>query len=66
MEFELEGPTQAYLYARLPLSERPELLVIGTKDDQPFYFHTNVTLTKEKNEKVVLKPDSWDNILAKF
>lgn len=62
LDFKIHEGKFAQLNNRVPLVSKPELLVVGMKDNKPFYYFTNVTLTKKKRHGVTLKETSFQKV----
>lgn len=66
LEFKLSNSSSARLYARLPLNERPELIVTGVKDGEPYFSHSTVKLTKDKKDQLQLVTTTYEKIEEKL
>ncbi len=66
LEFNLSSRYSAKLYAKLPLDERPELVVTGIKDGEPYFSHGIVKLTKDKKDEIQLIATTYEKIEEKL
>ena len=66
----LELPTlddlNARVNAKMPINDKVELLVIGTRNDQPYIYHSEIKLTKKKNDLIELSATSYEEIKEKL
>ena len=66
LEFTTLDDLTAQVYARMPLNCKVELLVTGTKNDQPYFYHSKIVLTEKKNDLIELIATSYDEIKEKI
>lgn len=62
LEFTTLENLTAKLSAKIPLNGNVELLVTGTTNGQPYFYHSEVNLTEHKNDIIELIPTSYEEI----
>ena len=66
LELSLNSHQIASIYARLPLNDKVELLVTGTKNDKPYLYHGEIKLSKEKEDLIELTATTYEIVKEKL
>lgn len=66
LDFSIYEGKYAQLNNRMPLTSTPELLVIGMKGNQPYYYFNKVRISSKKREKISLEKTTFKEIKNKL
>lgn len=62
LEVNVLNAKSAQIHARLPLNEDTELMLVGTKDNRPYFYHQKVQLTPTKKDVIELSETTYKEI----
>lgn len=66
LEFDFSNNSSAQLNASLPLNTKPELIVIGVKDGEPYFSHSTVELKEDIKDEIQLVSTTYEKIEEKL